>query len=281
MRTGKAARALLRVLAVLAALAAVAALDWYPTVKELGRLRRERGDMERKIKEYGAMAARFNFPDEAEKSILTGARAELIRALPLVENDFGWGPIGVFDLESRVRADNIPHARFLFNFDIRGLGLGTSNRAGEEPLKQWIGQEFWNIQAGFALANVPGPFPWRDIFPGLDPRRGWLAARTACVVALAPLPVLLGFINHLTWGDARLEIVRLRLEPGTPNSRAWIVVRGHFLAGFPSARDLRPESDQKKDLLIDADSPLLWQKANPLFAPAVEKRELPPAGSPW
>ncbi len=282
MKTAKLARSLLRVLAVLAVLAAFAVLDWYPTVRTLGRQRRQQGDLAAKMKNYAAMAAGFVFPDKSEETLLAQTEAELLRALPVVENDDGWGPISVFDLQSRVRADNIPYARFLFNFDINGLGLGTANMAGEESLKHWIGQEFWNIQAGFAPAGVPGSFPWRAAFHGVEPDRGRLAARTACVAVMAPLPVLLGFINHMSWGDARLEIVRLYLEPGASLSRAWLVCRGHYRVAEPSPRQVEPAAEAgNRDLLIDPDSPLLLGRVDPLLAPRIEKRELPPPGSFW
>ncbi len=238
--------------------------------------------MAAKIKNYAAMAARFQFPDETEEALLASADAELLRALPAVENDYGWEPISVFDLQSSVRADNIPYARFLSNFDINGLGLGTANMAGEESLKHWIVQEFWNIQAGFAPAGVAGSFPWGYVFHGLEPGRGRLKARTACVAVMAPLPRLLGFINHLSWGDARLEIVRLYLEPGASLSRAWLVCRGRYRVAEPSPWQVEPPAGAgDRDLLIDPDSPLLLGRIDLFLAPRVEKRELPPPASPW
>ena len=70
MKAGTLARSLLRALAALCVLAAFVVLDWYPTVKDLGRLRRERSDWDRKIKDYGAMAGNLQFSDAEENTLL-------------------------------------------------------------------------------------------------------------------------------------------------------------------------------------------------------------------
>ncbi|HUU04511.1 MAG TPA: hypothetical protein VMZ49_01410 [Patescibacteria group bacterium] len=279
---GKLACVLLRVLAVLAVLAAFVALDWYPTVKELGLLRRQRGDLERKIVEYASMAAKFNFPDQAERSILANAKAELDRALPLVENDAAWTAIGLVDLQARAREDLISHARFLFYWQIDSTKLGTDGPGGKDPLTGWISRQFVNIQDGFSIAFAPGGFPWHEVFSGSEFGRGQLASRPMCIIAMAPLPALLGFINRLSWGEARLEIVRLRLEPGMPLAKAWLVCRGNYRIAAPSPWLVKTGYGKGgENLLVDPDSPLLWQKVDPLLAPRVEKKELPAAGSPW
>jgi len=235
MKTGKLARASFRMLAVLAVLGAIVVLDWYPTVKELGRLRRLRGDLERKITDYTIMAAKFNFPDQEEISRLTNADAELVRALPLVKNDGAW------------------------------------LRLQEQEIRQ-----------SFKVADPWQRYPWHGILP-MDPAAGErLASRPLGIALDAPLPELLDFINRVSWGAARLEIVRLRLELTGRLFHAWLVCRGSYRVLEPSAwlvKEDNREGDEK--LLIDPDSPLLWQKADPLFAPTVEKRELPPKGSPW
>ena len=66
-------------------------------------------------------------------------------------------------------------------------------------------------------------------------RQQRLASRTLAVALAAPLPALLDFINHISWGEARLEIVRLHLEPGAALSRAWLICRGNYLVRKPSA----------------------------------------------
>jgi hypothetical protein len=105
-----------------------------------------------------------------------------------------------------------------------------------------------------------------------------LASPSLVIVLGAPLPALLDFVNHLSWGATRLEIVRLHLEPDAPDSRAWMVVRGHFFSGYPSPWDLHWEKGQGDDLLIDPDSPVLWQKVDPGIASREQHNELPPVG---
>jgi hypothetical protein len=282
MRTGKAAGVLLRVLGALFVLAAFAALDWYPTVKDLGRRGRERRDLESKINDYSRLAGNFEFTDAAEDSLLSGVDADLRRAVPRADSDDAWAAISTFDLQSRVRDGGIPYARFLFHWQTRGLDLGAADKAGAGPLDGWIGQETANIRDGFALAGVPGSFPWRGIFSEKDPRHGRLASRPVCLAAMAPLPALLNFINRLSWGEARLEIVRLRLKPGTPMTEAWLVCRGVYRVAAPSPWlvEMRPGKGGA-NLLVDPDSPLLLRKADLHLAPGMEKRDLPPGSSPW
>jgi hypothetical protein len=282
MKTGKLVRALLRALAVPAVLAVFVILDWYPTVKDLGRLRYERRDLERKIKSYGDIAGNFKFPDAAEDSLLADTEAELCRVLPLVENDDAWTAISIFDMQSRMRQGRVPYARFLFRWQIDGLGLETAAAASSDSLTHWIGEQFGGIQEGFSMVHDPGNFPWRDVLIRKESCRCRLASRPICVAALAPLPVLLGLINRLSWGEARLEIVRLRLEPGVPLAKAWLVCRGNYRVTAPSRWLVKMEHEKDAGiLLVDSDSPLLLQKVDPLLAPRIEKRDLPPAGSPW
>lgn len=273
MRMGKLARALILALAVLAVPAAFAALDWYPTVNQLGLLRRQRGDLERKIKEYSVMAGTFQFPDKREDSLLAAADAELVRVLPRVENDSAWVAISLTDLQYRIREDHIPHANFLSNF-LWGTELGTAGPGRQDPLANW----FWN-QYCTGVNFTPGRFLWHGVLSDLESRtRQRLANRHVVIAMAAPLPELLNIINHVSWDETRLEIVRLRLEPAGGSSRAWLVCRGSYLVPTPSPWQVKMENGWGgAGLLIDADSPLLWRQADPLFAPAVEKRELPPA----
>jgi hypothetical protein len=254
------------------------ALDWYPTVKKLGLLRRQWGDLERKIKDYGVMGAKFDFPDNAERSILSNAKAELVRALPLVDNDAAWTAISLVDVQRRAKEDRISRAYFIFNWFSMGTDLGTAGAERHDSLADW----FWNRQYATGVATgdfFRGSFPWHNVLSELEPRTGRRLADRYVIVALAaPLPDLLDFINHVSWGEARLEIVHLHLEPGIPLAMAWLVCRGSYLVPTPSPWLVKMEQGEGgAEQLIDPDSPLLWQKANPLFAPAVEKRELPPA----
>ncbi|MFH2107384.1 MAG: hypothetical protein ABII93_01835 [Chrysiogenia bacterium] len=290
MKALKLARAFLCILGSLSVLAAFAILDWYPTLKDLGRLRRERGDLERKIKDYSAMASGFTFPNGNEKSLFARERINLRRALLPVDDDDAWTALVLLELQARAREDRITHASFLFNRQLVVPELGPVHPGGADLLTSWIDGQFADIQEGFSIAFDTARFPWNGVLSGMQFRRGRLASRPVCVVAMAPLPALLGFINHLSWGKTRFEIIRLRLEPGIPFSRAWLVCRGNYLARKTSKWTIGKSNESAGDgLLVDTDSPLLLHKAEPFLAPRVKKKELPPApsergdaaGSPW
>ncbi|TFG79977.1 MAG: hypothetical protein E4H23_04155 [Chrysiogenales bacterium] len=282
MKALKLARAFLWILGSLSVLAAFAILDWYPTLKDLGRLRRERGDLERKIKDYGAMASGFTFPDRNEKSLFAREKINLRRALLQAYDDDAWTALVLLELQARAREDRIPFASFLFNWQLVAPELGTTGPGGADLLTGWIDRQFADIQGGFSIAFDTARFPWNGVLSGMQFRRGRLASRPVCVVAMAPLPALLDFINHLSWGETRFEIIRLRLEPGMPFSRAWLVCRGNYLARKTSKWTVEKRNESAGDgLLVDTDSPLLLQKAEPFLAPRVKKEDLPPMGSPW
>lgn len=278
------ARFLLGSLGVIAALATFMVLDWYPTLKDLGRLRRERSDLERRIRDYRAAAAEFRFPDAGEEALLAATETELCRALPWVGNDDAWTALALVDIESFIRRDRIPHARPIpiapgVLSGTPGTQPGPARPAGSSLQGSWSGA---GTSAGFAMAADPGRFPWQGAFAGLKLHCGQPAGRAVALVAAAPLPALLDFANHASWGETRLEIVRLRVEAGSPLPRAWLVCRGYYRVTGPSdwAVGSMP-AGAGLELLIDPFSPLLLQRVDPLFAPGVEKRELPPAGSPW
>jgi hypothetical protein len=282
MKAPRLARAFLWVLASLAVLAAFVFLDWYPTVKELSRLRRERGDLSMKTKNYAAMTAGFTFPDREEKSLLAQERKKLRRALPAVDDDDAWPAIVLLELQSRVTADRVAHARVLFTPQVQGTDIGTSFPGKQDPLADWIfSDRIFDVGEGFWLANNPDNYLWRGVIPGLGSARGKRPASRGLGVALAaPLPVLLNFINHLSWGNARMEIVRLHLEPGLPLSRAWLVCRGNYVVHQPSRWEVKAGPGGEgggNSLLVDPDSPLLWQRIDPGLAYRVKKKELPPA----
>jgi len=277
MKALKLVRAFLWILGSLSVLAAFAILDWYPTLKDLGRLRRERGDLERKIKDYGAMASGFTFPDRNEKSLFAREKINLRRALLPADDDDAWTALVLLELQARAREDRIPFASFLFNWQLVAPELGTTGPGGADLLTGWIDRQFADIQRGFSIAFDTARFPWNGVLSGMQFRRGRLARRPVCVVAMAPLPALLGFINHLSWGKTHFEIIRLRLEPGIPFSRAWLVCCGNYLVRKPSAWALKEVPESVGDnLLVDPDSPLLWQKVNPGIVPKILKKELPP-----
>lgn len=281
MRAGKAVRSLLWALASLSVLASVAVLDWYPTLKGLGRLRRERGDLVRRIRDYRSAAAAFRFPDASEEALLAAAETELCRALPQVESDSAWAALALVDFESFVRRDRIPHARPIPIAPGILSGDPGARMAGNDPLDSWSGARPVEISAAFAMADDPLRFPWRGAVAGLKLGCGGPASRAAGLAVAASLPALLDLVNHLSWGETRLEIVRLYLEPGGPFSRAWMVFRGVCRAETASPRAVAPSAGGAGELLVDPDSLLLLRPVDPLLIPVVEKKELPSAGSPW
>jgi hypothetical protein len=147
-----------------------------------------------------------------------------------------------------------------------------------DPLADW----FWKRQYPSGEIS-PGRFLWHGVLSDLEPRSGKRLANRYVLIALAaPLPALLDFINHVSWGETRLEVIRLHLEPGNPLTMAWLVCRGSYLVRGPSAwlvGDGRQAGEG--ELLVDPDSPLLLERIDPFLTPGVEKRELPPEGGPW
>ena len=279
MKASRFARSLLRILAALAVLAAFSVLDWYPTVRELGRLRRQRGDLAAKMKNYSAMAAGFVFPDAREEMFFHRGEKQLRRALPPVDDDHAWAAMAMIDLQSRVMENQIPHARFMLNLFLEGTGLGTARTQRFALLDRWFRDRIQESPAGIIGRDR---FPWQGLLSGLGSDSGQrLASRTVALVLAAPLPALLHFVNRVSWGSTRLEIIGLRLDPGVPLSFAWVVCRGSYQVKEPSVWLVEENEAEEARLLIDLDSPLLLQKVDPVLAPRIEKRELPPAGSPW
>jgi len=275
-------RFFLRLAALLAVLAAFAILDWYPTVKGLGRLRRDRSDLERKIREYRAMADRFVFSDAREQSLFSQNAAWLRRSLPQVETDADWLDRTLSALVRQVRADRSGHAFFLVS---PGPGSDpTILAAGEDEngLKSWLAGQRPEMLKHFRQAVNAEQFPWHSVLTGpAEAVKETLASRPLLVV-LRGGGELLDFINHCSWSDARLEIVHVHLDAKDPVFMVWMICRGQYIVRSPSpwaiANGQRGVHD---NLLIDPDSPLLWQKVAAGCCPQVEKKELamPSAGS--
>jgi hypothetical protein len=271
MTAAKLARAFLRTLASLSVLAAFAVLDWYPTVKDLGRLRRERGDLQRKIKDYGSMTSDFVFPDAEERSLLAQSADRIFQSFPQVEVDAAWLELARADLRERAKGITI----------LKIFGGAETFGPGPAGFTGWLKLQERHIQRSFRGADAWRRYPWRGVFPPGFSSQGQLACRPLGVGLESALPEMLDFINHLSWGDSRLELVRLCLEPGFPHSRAWLVCRGSYLVGSPSAWAVKEVSESAgNNLLVDPDSPLLWQKVVPSMAYREEKRELA-AGNEW
>jgi hypothetical protein len=280
MKAPKLVGGFLWILGSLSVLAALAALDWYPTVKELGRLRRERSDLERKFKDYSITVSHFAFPDEEEKKHFQRSIGDFSRELPRAEDDATWLQWWTSGLRRQAEKDKLVGALLLFSAAPDGKiepGVRLIDRA---PEADWLASQLPGIQKSL-LAASPGRFPWKGLFfnsgiPLSEP----LASRPLAIAIAAPLPALLNFINHCSW-TMRLEIVRLRLEPSRMLSRAWLVCRGSCLIRKSSAWAVKMEpGDLGEGLLVDPDSPLLWQPVDPSIAYRVEKKELAP-GSGW
>jgi len=268
MKTGTLGRSLLLALAALCVVAAFVVLDWYPTVKNLGRLRRERSDWDRKIKDYGAMAGSLEFPSAAENALLAQMDSQVLQALPRVDSENAW--FGLARAELLEGAKGLADAVMLFRQD-------EALDSGPPGLRGWLTLQEPSIRQVFRAAD-----PLYGVFPPHLATEWRLASQPLGLALQIPLPELLNFINRISWGVARLEIVHLRLEPLERIARAWLVCRGVYRAPGPSARSEEwARGKGGEELLIDPDSPLLLQRIDPLLAPGVEKKELPPAGTPW
>jgi len=267
MSWGKLARSLLRALAALVVLAAFLVLDWYPLVKELGGLRRQRADAERRIKNYEAMASGFAFPDANEDSLLKQSEAQFLQSLPRVESDGVWLAIAQAELLQRERG----MANLIqFFSDAEKIGPGPPG------LTAWLKTKQANLRQCFRCADPWRHFPWGDLFNEHLDTRQHLASQPLGIALSAPLPGLVDLINRVSWGGMRLEILCLHLELTQWSARAWIVCRGSYRVPEPSAWIIRKGGKGAGGPLIDPDSPLLLNKVDPLLVPGVEKTELPP-----
>jgi hypothetical protein len=279
MKPGKLARILVHCLIMLVILLAFAWLDWFPTVKELSGLRRDQSDLKRKIKEHSAMSARFTFPDAEERELIAGSGVELQRALPQAETDAAWLDTALRALARQVGEDHVTKALFLTNPDPDSAPEEPAALDGKtDDLGSWLVEQRREILRNFRGAADSGRFPWRFLFAHQGNPEGQKPASRPLAVALtAPLPRLLNFINHIAWNAARLEITCLRLEPGVPLAKAWLVCRGNYLSRRPSAWAVKEVAGSfDRNLLVDADSDLLWQPVNPGMVGPASKKELPP-----
>lgn len=277
MKTWRLPGILLAGLAALALAGGFAVLDWLPTLKALGRLRRERSEWERRAGDYRAAAARFAFPDAGEEQILDGAEALLRQSLPALGDDGAWRAACARSSRRGAQTPGLAAALLLLGRDEEPLETATADADQSRSLRRWLAGQSAAIADGFALALAPARFPWSGLLAAGAPASLRPAGRLAALAAAAPLPALLRFINRVSWDETRLEIVRLCLEPGQPLSRAWLVCRG---SGLARAGPFAP-GPAAEELLVDLDSPLLLRRVEPLPDAAARKIELPPEGSPW
>jgi hypothetical protein len=278
MQPRKLARKFLWILVTLAVALIFIGLDWLPTLKDINRLRREQRDETLIIKNFAVMAASFVFPDAEEKSLFAQNNVLLRRSLPQMYDNDAWLAMALLELQAQARAEGIANALVLLNHHAVGAEFDAVNPGRPAELADWVALQYWDIQEGFGIARDPSRYSWHNIFSGLEfVRKQRLASRVLGVVLAAPLPALLNFINHISWGEARLEIVRLHLEPGAALSRAWLICRGNYLVRKPSAWAVKEGPETLGDnLLVDPDSPLLWQPVNPEAVGLATKNELPP-----
>ncbi|HEX7503045.1 MAG TPA: hypothetical protein VF451_06465 [Acidobacteriota bacterium] len=276
MKASRLARVLLWTLASLALLAALVVLDWYPTVRELSRLRRERSDLLGKIKSYDVTASGFVFPDTEEKKHLRASRGFFDREVPWLEDDAAWLNECTESLRRQAEKDRLTSALLLFPAVPGGKVEPAVRLTGQGPAPDWLAAQMPWMQKGLNEAS-PGRFPWKSLFSESGPMLEPLASQPLAVVIAAPLPALLNFINHCTW-NMRLEIVRLRLDADGQPARAWLACRSSYRvrARSPWIVPLEP-GGAGGGLLVDPDSPLLWQRVVPVSAYQVGKVELPPA----
>lgn len=278
MQPRKLARKFLWILVTLGVALIFISLDWLPALKGLNRLRREKHDEELKIKNFAVMASGFIFPDAEEKSLFAQSHIRFRQALLQVDDDAAWLAMALLELQAQVRAERIASARVFISTHTLSTDLDAAGLGRPDELADWLSLQYQDIQESFWITFDPSRYPWHGIFSGLEfVRQQRLASRPLAVAIAAPLPALLGFINRISWGEVRLEIVRLHLEPGAALPRAWLICRGTYLVRKPSAWLVSEGLGTAGDnLLVDPDSPMLWQKVNPDLAPQIPKKELPP-----
>lgn len=270
------------VMVSIATLAVLAWIDWLPTLKGLNRCKREQREYSLQTARLKSLIGRFAFPDEGEKLAFSRTAQQLQESLPMVADDASWLAMVVPALSDRARLDRIENALVLLQAG-PGQPLAApralSTRAVTGDLQRWLAGPNQGNSRCLQDFTAARKFPWRGVFSGLETiRERRLASRELGVAFTAPLPQLLNFINHVSWGKARLEIVSLRLDLGAASPLVWLICRGNYLVSEPSAWEVKKESGTfGDDLLIDPDSPLLWQKVDPGFAYGAEKKELAPA----
>jgi hypothetical protein len=269
------------VLAFLAALAVLAGIDWFPTLKELNRLQRDEREFSLQTGRLESSIGRFVFPAEKEKLIFSETEQRLLESLPRVADDASWLAMVLSDLRDRARRDRLDSALLLIQ---AGPGqpaaapLNLTARASAKDLLHWLtGQCLENGRCLQAFADSRR-FPWRNVLGSREfsgTRR--LACRTLGIAVAAKLPALLNFVNHCSWLAGRLEIVQLSMGQGETRPLALIFCRAYYLvstrSGWPIAAANGRDSE---NLLVDADSALLWQPVDPGGVGPASKNELPP-----
>jgi hypothetical protein len=277
MNGGRLIRFLGGLFAIGVAVTAFAILDWYPTIKDLGRLRRERSDLARNILNHEAITSRFEFPGVHENSLLDGAEGNARGAVPEFSGDRDWLASAIAELREGIGGEGAPDSAVLFfspapEASLQAVSLGQRSSFGEWAL----GRQTAAIREAFAAASAASHSPWHRLLFDLNlPEQHQPAIRTVGIAMEGPLPELLNRINRVSWGRLRLELVRLYLEPGSTGGRAWLVCRGNYRAAETSAWLLQnPGAEQDDDPLVDSDSPLLLRSVDASICPQPKKQEL-------
>lgn len=269
------------ILASLTALLAFAGLDWLPALKELNRLKRYEHEYSLKSDNFRSLISNFIFPDEREKLVFSKTAERLLESLPRVADDVSWLAMTVSALRDRVKMDQLDSALLLCQSapgQPVAAPLNLSGRALTEDLQCWLDaqrQETENCLRTFADLSQ---FSWHAVFGGTEfGGKRQLACRPIGIVVAAKLPALLNFVNHCSWLAGRLEIVHLRMSQGETRPLAMIICRGYYLVGGPSAWPVPVQvGGNGENLLVDADSELLWQAVDPNMVGLAQKNELPP-----
>jgi hypothetical protein len=279
-RPANLARRLSWLLLSLAVLVVLGYVDWLPALKDLSRLKLAHRDAALREKNVSALAFAFVLPDPGEDRLLAEGGVRLLRSLPAPADDGAWLAETEAALRVQARRDAIENAR-LAAPGRPGAALPASSLLAGQDTAAEIGprwaERFPGIDNDFQAATDPERFPWRALFGGRGLAAGRVVAcRPLAIFISAPLPALLNFVNHCSWSRSRLEIVGLRWRPGNSRPGVLLICRGIYLVRPPSAWEIRlGEGQTPASLLIDSDSPLLWQPLDPAAAGMTEKEELP------
>lgn len=275
-------RKIVWILASLAVLLAFAGLDWLPALKELNRLKRDEREYFLQTNRLKSLISRFAFPDEKEKLIFSKTEDRLLESLPRVADDASWLAIIVSALRDRAKLDQLDSALLLIQ---AGPGqpvaapLNLLTRAPvADDLQRWLAgqrQETDRCLQTFADFHQS---PWHAVLGGMEfGGKQQLACRPIGIAVAAKLPALLHFVNHCSWFVGHLEIVQLRMGQGETRPLALIFCRGCYRVSASSAWLVPVQvGGNGENLLIDADSDLLWQPVDPNAVSLGREKELPP-----
>jgi hypothetical protein len=250
-------------------------------LKELNRLKRDEREYFLQNNRLESLISHFTFPDETERLVFSKTADRLLQSLPRVADDASWLTMIVSALRDRAKLDQLDSALLLIQ---AGPGqpaaapLNLSDRAATDDSQLWLAgqrQETENCLQAFADFRQ---FSWHAVLGGLESGgKRQLACRPIGIAVAAKLPALLHFINHCSWFAGRLEIVQLRMGQGETRPMALIFCRGYYLVSAQSTWPIPAKAgENSENLLIDANSDLLWQPVDPNTVNLGRKKELPP-----